>query len=75
MRWRKGDDCHYTATIPGEIAVKAQIAVHSESVVASVRINGNEIRKWCMERSLGVEHAKREIEKILNTLAQGIWEG
>lgn len=75
MKWRKGDSCHYTAVIPGEISVKAQISVHSESIVASVKVNSAEVKKWCIARSYGVDYAKHEIEAMLNTLAEGIWEG
>ncbi len=74
MRWNKGSSTNFTLRIPGELPVRAMIVAHSETIVISLMIGGETIRKWGIPVSMGIEEAKAQVEKMLNGLAQGIWE-
>ena len=75
MRWNKGGPFNYTLKVPGEIGIKATVVVHSESIVITIIIGGETVRKWGMPASEGAGKAMDEVERLLNGLAQGIWEG
>ena len=75
MQWKQGDSSRFVAKIPGEIAIKAVITVHVESIVSEILANGISIRKWAIPLEEGIDKAKQRIEGILNQLAAGIWEG
>ena len=75
MQWKQGDSSRFVAKIPGEIAIKAIITVHVESIVSEILVNGISIQKRAIPLEEGIDKAKQRIEGILNQLAAGIWEG
>ncbi len=75
MRWNKGGPTNFTLRVPGEIPVKAMIVVHSETIVITLIIGGETVKKWGIPASDGIDKAKRDVERLLNGLAKGIWEG
>lgn len=75
MRWHKGSPRNYSLIIPGSIGVKATIVVHSETIVMTVIIGGETVKKWGVPISDGISECKKSIEGLLNELALGIWEG
>ena len=74
MRWNKGGPANYVLRVPGEIGVKATIVVHSETIVITIAIGGETVKKWGIPSSDGISRAEREVERLLNGLAKGIWE-
>ncbi len=75
MKWNKGGPKNFTLRVPGELPIKATIVGHSETIVITLIIGGETVKKWGIPASEGIDRAKRELEKILNGLAKGIWEG
>lgn len=75
MRWRKGSSRNWSLIVPGEIGIKATIVAHSETIVLTIMIGGETVKKWGVPISVGIDQCRKNIEGILNELALGIWEG
>lgn len=74
MKWNRGGQNNLTLRIPGDLGAKATIIVHSETIVITLMIGGETVRKWGIPAPSGVDEAKRQVEGLLNGLADGIWE-
>ena len=75
MKWNKGSSRYYSLSVPGQIAIKATITVHSETIAWAITIGGAVVRKEGVPATAGVDAVKKNIEGILNEMALGIWEG